>query len=99
MIARHHQRGNWRCEDAASLVPAGELHGDPLYSGFAGSIKIGWIRRVSGSDRTYWSWMFVLAAYPPEFKTSGTTFELEHAMAAFKRGWIVWLRAMRSRHA
>jgi hypothetical protein len=79
------------------LVSKGEFHGDPLFEVFAGTIKIGSIRRVSVPEQTYWSWMFGLTAYPPEFKKSGTTFELDHAMAAFKRSWVVWLRAARSK--
>ena len=79
------------------LVSLGELHGDPRYDVFSGTIRVGAIRRVTAPTQTYWSWMFVLSAYPPDFKTSGSTFELEHAMAAFKRGWIVWLKSLRKK--
>jgi hypothetical protein len=85
------------------LVATGDLHGKPVFDVYAGAIRIGAIRigairRITGSDqRVCWSWLFSLSAYPPDFKTTGSTFELEHAMRAFKREWIVWLRSLRKR--
>lgn len=78
-----------------NLVSLGNRYDDPHYEVYAGSVRIGSIRRVTSPTQTYWSWMFVLSAYPPEFKATGTTFELEHAMSALKRNWVVWLRSLR----
>lgn len=79
------------------LVSVGEFNGDPQYQVYAGTIRVGAIRRVTSPSQTYWSWTFSLSAYPPEFKTAGSTFELEHAMSAFKRAWIIWLRSLRQK--
>lgn len=80
------------------LVSAGNLHGEPVFDVYAGTIRIGAIRRITGSDqRVSWSWLFSLSAYPPDFKTTGSTFELEHAMRAFKREWVKWLRSLRQK--
>ena len=79
------------------LVSTGQFHGDPTFDVYSGRVKVGVIRRITKSEQVVWAWTIALCTYPPDFKNSGSTFEKEHAMSAFKRAWTAWLRALRAK--